>query len=140
MQRNFKFDDFSVIVLGDRFVDLHNAYNLESFGTDESGTAVTLTFVQNQHAIDPENLPLRVSLHCTGDVRIAFNNINLIAAPLNDEGIEIAYFDQACDWDAFITEEIALVQPPLGLHVEFMNGFVIRIFCDLVTLELRQQC
>ena len=41
-------------------------------------------------------------LRCTGDVRVAFKDLSEIAAPLNDEGIEIAYFVGDDDWPQFI--------------------------------------
>jgi len=141
LRRNFCFDDlsggFSAIAFGDRAIDLHNAYNLERFGTDQSGSEVELSFSRNEHAIDPENLPATVAIRCTGNVRVAFNDLNEIAAPLNDEGIEIAYFDEVYDWASFTTEEIAARQEPLGLHVSFTNGLAVRIFCDQATFATR---
>ena len=134
MKRNFQFDGFSVVRWGDRFIDLHNAYDLESFGTDLTGSEVTLSFTRNEHAIDPDELPSKVTLSCTGNVRVAFNDLGEIAAPLDDEGIEIAYFDDGCDWLSSLDEDIARSQGPLGLHVSFVNGLAVRIFCDEATL------
>ena len=134
MKRNFQFDGFSVVRWGGRFVDLHNAYDLESFGTDLTGSEVKLSFSRNEYAIDPEKLPLKVTLSCTGNVRVAFNDLGEIAAPLDDEGIQIAYFDEGCDWPSFLDEDIAGSQEPLGLHVSFVNGLAVRIFCDEATL------
>ena len=134
MHRNFEFEGFSVVRGGGRFIDLHNAYDLEDFGTDPTGKEVKLTFAQNEYAILPDTLPSRVMLACTGNVKLAFNDLNAIAAPLNDEGIEIAYFDEACDWLSFMDEEMARVQKPQGLDVRFVSGLVIRIFCDEATL------
>lgn len=130
MKRNFEFDGFSVVRWGGRFIELHNAYDLVSFGTDLAGTEVKLCFTRNEHAIDPDKLPSKVTLACTGNVRLAFNDLGAIAAPLGDEGIEIAYFDEGCDWLSFLDEDIARSQEPEGLHVSFINGFAIRIFCD----------
>ncbi len=141
MRRNFCFDGlsggFSAIAFGDRVIDLHNAYDLERFGTDQSGSEVELSFSRNERAIDPENLPAAVTIRCTGNVRIAFNDLNEMAAPLNDEGIVIAYFDDSCDWPSFTTEEIAARQEPLGLHVSFINGLAVRVFCDQAALTTR---
>jgi hypothetical protein len=134
LKRNFEFDGFSVFRWSDRFIDLHNAYDLESFGTDLSGSEVKLSFARNEHASDPDKLPSKVMLSCTGNVRVAFNDLCEIAAPLNDEGIEIAYFDEGCDWLSFLDEDIARRQEPLGLHVSFINGLAVRIFCDEATL------
>ena len=134
MNRNFEFDFISVVRWGERLIDLHNAYDLENFGTDPSGKEVKLAFTQNEYAILPSTLPSRVMLVCTGNVKLAFNNLNAIAAPLNDEGIEIAYFNEACDWLSFLSEDLARVQKPQGLDVRFVNGLVVRIFCDEATL------
>jgi hypothetical protein len=135
MNRNFKFSDTSVIRLGDKFIDLHNAYDLDLLGTDVDANAATLSFSRNQWAINPEALPPKVVLRCSGNVKVAFNNLNLIVAPLNDEGIEIAYFDANCDWDSYIDETIAIQQEPIGLHVNFMNDLIVRIYCETVTFE-----
>lgn len=134
MKRNFQFDGFSVVCWGDQFIDLHNAYDLQSFGTDLTGGEVELSFTRNKHAIDPDTLPSKVTLSCTGNIRIAFNELGEIAAPLDDEGIELAYFDEGCDWLSFLDEDTALSQEPLGLHVSFINGLAVRIFCDEATL------
>ncbi len=130
MKRNFQFDGLSVVRSGDRLIDLHNAYDLESFGTDLAGREVKLGFTRNGHAIEPDKLPSKVALICTGNVRVVFNDLGKISAPLDDEGIEIAYFDEECDWLSFLDEGIARSQEPMGLHVSFINGFAVRIFCD----------
>jgi hypothetical protein len=134
LKRNFQFFGFSVVRLGDRFIDLHNAYDLESFGSDLTGSEVKLSFTQNEYAVDPDKLPSKVMLSCTGNVRVAFNDLGQIAAPLNDEGIEIAYFDEGCDWPWFLDEDIAQSKEPLGLHVSFISGLSVRIFCEEATL------
>ena len=134
LKRNFQFDGFSVVRWGDGFIDLHNGYDLESFGTNLTGSEATLSFTRNKHAIDPEKLPSKVTLSCTGTVKVAFNDLGEIAAPLDNEGIEIAYFNEGCDWPSFLDEDIARSQEPLGLHVSFVNGLAVRIFCDEATL------
>jgi len=138
LERNFEFDGLSVIRWHDRFIDLHNAYDLESFGTELNGSEVALSFVRNEHAIGPDMLPPKVTLRCTGNVRVAFNDLDAIAASLDDEGIEIAYFDEGCDWPSFLDENLAARQKPQGLHVSFINGFVVRIFCDMTTLDIHE--
>lgn len=115
-------------------LDLHNAYDLESLGTDLTASEVRLTFKRNDYAIDPDRLPMKVSLACTGNIRIAFNNLRGIAAPLDAEGIEIAYFDEGCDWLSFLDEDLARSQEPQGLHLSFINGLAVRIFCDEAAL------
>lgn len=135
MKRNFEFYGFSVVRWGESSVDLHNAYDLESFGTDLTGRRkVELIFTRNEHAINPDKLPSKVTLSCAGNLRVAFNDLSKIAAPLNEEGTEIAYFDEGCDWLSFLDEEIARRQEPVGLHVSFINGLAVRIYCDEATL------
>ncbi len=130
MKRNFQFDGVTVVKWDGRIIDLHNAYDLEMFGTDLGGNSVQMGFRRNAHAINPGSLPSRATLCCNGNVSVAFNDLSAIAAPIDNEGIEIAYFDGGCDWLSFLDEEIAKVQEPQGLHVSFTNGFVVRIFCD----------
>lgn len=133
MKRNFELDHLTIVRWGGRSIDLHNDYDLEDFGTDMSGSEVKLAFSRNGHAIDASRLPARVTITCSRNVRVAFNNLSAIAAPLDSEGIEIAYFDEACDWLSFLDEEIARREEPQGLHVSFINGFAVRIFCDEAT-------
>lgn len=130
MKRNFQLDGVSVARWDGRLIDLHNAYDLDVFGTDLVGREVELRFNRNAHAIDPDNLPSKVTLTCRGNLRVAFNDLCAIAAPIADEGIEIAYFDAGCDWHAFLDEALAQRQEPQGLHISFINGLVVRIFCD----------
>lgn len=134
MRRNFQFDHFTVVRWRDKLIDLHNAYDLATFGTDLSGGEVVLDFRRNEHALRPDELPVRVSLTCTGNVKVAFNDLTSIAAPLDKEGIELAYFDADCDWLSFLDEDLIRTHEPLGLHLMFSNRFTIRIFCDEVVL------
>ena len=136
MIRNFEFDGITVVRWGERWVDLHNAYDVASFGTDLSGREVTLSFTRNEHAIKPDTLPANATLCCAGNVRVAFNNLGKIASPLDREGIEIAYFDEGCDWLSFLDEDLARSKVPQGLHVSFVNGLAVRIFCDEVTFAV----
>jgi len=137
LKRNFEFDYISVVRWGDCLIDLHNDYNLKCFGTDLTGSQVKLSFTRNEYATNSQ-LPSEVTLSCTGNVSVAFNDLCDIAAPLDDEGIQIAYFDEECDWVSFLPEDIAATQHPLGLHVSFINGLVIRIFCDEAALSLNE--
>ena len=137
MKRNFQFDDISVVRWGDRSLDLHNAYEIENFGTDLRGGEVKLSFTRNKYAIGPDKLPEKAVLSCTGNARVAFNDLGEIAAPIRHEGIQIAYFDEGCDWLSFLDEELARSQEPLGLHVSFINGLAIRIFCEEATLTTK---
>jgi hypothetical protein len=118
-------------------IDLHNAYDLEVFGTDLSGSAVELRFKRNDYAINPNSLPSMVTLSCGGNLRLAFNDLCAIATRIDDEGVEIAYFDEECDWLSFLDEQMAQRQEPEGLHLSFINGFAVRIFCDEVTFAVQ---
>jgi hypothetical protein len=102
-----------------------------------SGSEAKLTFNRNGYAIDPSGLPSSVTLTCSGNLRVALNNLGAIAAPIDSAGIELAYFDEGCDWLSFLDEQIARQQEPQGLHVSFINGFAVRIFCDEATLVTR---
>lgn len=135
MKRNFAFDSVTVVRSGSRVIDLHNAYDLQCFGTDMTGSEVKLSFIRNEHAIEPIGLPSTVTLLCTGNVKVAFNDLSEIAASLDEEGIEIAYFDEGCDWLSFLDEDIARSQEPLGLHISFISGLAVRIFCDEAMLH-----
>ena len=137
MKRNFQFDGVSVVRWDDKLIDLHNAYDLDALGTDPSGSEFELRFRRNAHAINPSNLPLQVTVNCNGNIRVAFNDLCAIAAPIGNEGIEIAYFDEGCDWLSFLDEQIAQRQEPNGLHLSFVNGFAIRIFCDEATFTIQ---
>lgn len=134
MNRNFEFDFVTVVRWGEEVLDLHNAYDLKSIGTGLAGTEARLIFIRNEHAIGPDRLPEKVTLDCKGNVKIAFNDLTAIAAPLGDEGVEIAYFHDGCDWLSFLDEGMARLSEPQGLDVRFTNGLVVRIFCDEATL------
>jgi hypothetical protein len=137
VKRNFQFDGFTVVRWRDRPIDLHNAYDFESFGTDPAGAEVKLTFARSGYAIDPDKLPETATLVCTGNVRLAFNDLTTISASLDSEGVEIAYFDDGCDWLSFLDEALARSQEPQGLHVSFTNGFALRIYCDEATFAVQ---
>jgi len=134
MKRNFEFAFVTVVRWGEDVLDLHNAYDLKSFGTGLAGTEARLTFTRNEHAIASDRLPEQVTLDCKGNVKVAFNDLAAIAAPLSDEGIEIAYFHDGCDWLSFLSEDMARLSEPQGLDVRFTNGLAVRIFCDEATL------
>lgn len=134
MKRNFEFDVMTIVKWDGKLIDLHNCYDLETFGTDFGGTVFEMAFRQNAFAIPPHELPEMVTLSCSGNLRIVFNDLCAIAAPIVDEGIEIAYFNDECGWRSFLTEELAREWGVQGLHVSFVNGLTVRIFCDEVVL------
>lgn len=129
MKRNFQFDDVSIVRWGDQCIDLHNAYDLERFATNRAGDEIEIRFKRNAHAIDPGSLPATVTLRCAGEARLAFNDLCVIMAPITNEAVEIAYFDEGCDWLSFLDEPMAQRQEPQGLHLAFDSGLVIRVFC-----------
>jgi len=133
VKRNFRLDHPSILNVAGKHIDLHNAYDLAAFGTDLDGGQASLVFSRNGHALDKNGLPSMVKLTCSGNVRIAFNDLCAVAAPINHEGIEIAYFDAECDWWSFLDEGIAQRQEPQGIYICFNNGFAIRIACDETT-------
>ena len=57
MKRNFRFDPISVIPYEGRTIDLHNAYDLDHFGSDPEGREVVLQFARNEHAMDQTAAP-----------------------------------------------------------------------------------
>ncbi|MFN3352064.1 MAG: hypothetical protein ACK4Z5_00530 [Brevundimonas sp.] len=134
MKRNFEFDFVTVVKWGEDVLDLHNDYDLKSFGTALDGTEARLSFARNEHAFAAARLPEKVTLDCKGNVKVAFNDLTALVAPANDEGIEIAYFHDGCDWLSFLSEDLARLSEPLGLDVRFINGLVVRIYCDEATL------
>ncbi len=134
MKRNFEFDFITVVRWGEEVLDLHNDYDLKSFGTGLSGTEARLTFARNGRALAHDRLPEEVTLDCKGNAKVALNDLTALAAPVTAEGIEIAYFHDGCDWLSFLDEDMARYSEPLGLDVRFANGLVVRIFCDEATL------
>lgn len=137
MKRNFQFDGMTVVKWNGMLIDLHNAYDVEFFGSDLTGSEVEIRFRRNAHAINSDSLPSNVTLSCSGNVRVAINDFCAIAAAIDNEGIEIAYFDEGCDWLSCTDEEIAQRQEPQGLYISFVNGFAVRVFCDEVAFATK---
>jgi len=69
------------------------------------------------------------------NVRIASDDVRGLLH-LDDEGIEIAYFNEGCDWLTLLDEDIARSQEPRGLPASFINGVAVRISCDEATLAI----
>lgn len=57
MRRDFEFDGMSVVEWSDKHIDLHNAYDILTFGTSREGEAALLAFRRNSRASNPDSLP-----------------------------------------------------------------------------------
>ena len=56
--------------------------------------------------------------------------------PLRGDTVEVAYFDDECDWDSILDEELADRQGFEGLHISFSGGFVLRIRADAAEVKI----
>jgi hypothetical protein len=138
MQKNFSMRGIAELVVGGKPIDLHNLYRATSISTDVAGSAITLVFQRDHEWQGPEDLPERVTLTCSGNVKLAFNDLALLTAPLSNCAVEVAYFDGDCGWDEFLDEGLATRQGLEGLHFNFEgpdfsldDNFVLRIMCDI---------
>ena len=130
MEKNFLIGSVGAeLVLGGRPIDLHNLYSIKSIGTDATGAAMTLVFQRDHQWEGPEGLPELVRLSCSGDLKIAFNDIVDPPVPLREDAVGIAYYDADCEWDAFLDEDLAAAQGFEGLQISFSGGLVLRIRC-----------
>jgi hypothetical protein len=130
MQKNFSSGAMGAeLILDDRAIDLHNLYSPTIIGTDIAGDTITLIFERDHGWEGPPGLPETVTLKCSGDLKVAFNNLADVPAALREEAIEIAYYDADCPWDHFLDEDLAATQGFEGLHVSFSGGLVLRIRC-----------
>jgi hypothetical protein len=135
MQKNFTTPDLAAVVVADKHIDLHNLYGVVSIGTDVSGNAITLTFQRDHQWPGPEGLPEKVALICSGNLQIVFNNLVDTPVPLREDAVEIAYYDEQCEWDAILDERLATAQGFAGLHVSFSGGLVLRIRADVAEVS-----
>ncbi len=137
VQKNFTIHAFAEVIVGDRPIDLHNLYEATSIGTDPPGRAITLKFHRDHRWPGPEGLPETVTLTCSGNLRIAFNDLVEAPVPLRNDAIEIAYYDADCPWDRFLDEGLAASQGFEGLHISFSGGLVLRIRSDIAEIVTR---
>lgn len=131
VQKNFTIYAFAEIIVGGRTIDLHNLYGARSISTDRSGQAITLNFQRDHQWAGPDGLPEEVTLTCSGNLKIAFNELVDAPVPLHDDAVEIAYYDAHCEWDEFLDEDQAVAQGFDGLHVSFSGGMVVRVRSDI---------
>lgn len=136
VQKNFTIPDFSGVNVGGKAIDLHNLYGVVSIGTDPSGNAITLAFRRDHQWPGPEGLPEKVTLTCSGNLQLAFNDLVDAPVPLREDAVEIAYYDEQCEWDAILDEQLAAAQGFVGLHVSFSGGLVLRVRSDVADLAL----
>lgn len=136
MQKNFTIEAFAVIETADLAVDLHNLYGLTNVTTDRSGQSIQLVFERDGDflSLSPE-MPRRVIFTCSGNLRLAFNDLSLMASPMKGDGVEIALFTWDCGWDEFLDERLAEAGAD-GLHFMFSEGFVLRIGCAVAEVLL----
>jgi hypothetical protein len=136
MLKNFTIYAYAEVIVADRAIDLHNLYGVASISTDLAGDAVTLRFQRDHQWSGPDPLPEAVILTCSGNLKIAFNDLVHASVPLPDDAVEVAYYDQHCEWDSFLDEELAATQGFEGLHISFSGGFVLRISADIAEIAL----
>jgi len=130
MQKNFSIGAMGAeVIVGASPIDLHNLYSTSDISTDLAGDTITLAFDRDHRWKGPDALPERVLLKCSGNLRIAFNNLAGTAVPVGEDAVEIAYYDAGCGWEHFLDEDLATSQGFEGLHISFSGGLVLRITC-----------
>ncbi len=122
MQKNFTVQAFAEVIVADRAIDLHNLYGVASISTDGAGDTVAVRFQRDRQWSGPEALPETVILTCTGNLKIAFNDLVDAPVPLRDDAVEVAYYDEHCEWDTFLDEELATNQASRGSTSAFQGG------------------
>ncbi|WP_428028449.1 hypothetical protein [Altererythrobacter sp.] len=136
MLKNFTIQAFAEVIVADTTIDLHNLYGVASIRTDLAGDVVTLTFQRDRQWSGPDTLPEAVTLTCSGNLKMAFNDLVGALAPLRDDAVEVAYYDADCEWDTFLDEELAASQGFEGLQINFSAGLVLRIRADLAEVAI----
>ena len=136
MLKNFTIYAFAEVIVADRAIDLHNLYDVASISTDLAGDAVTLRFQRNHQWQGPDGLPEAVILTCSGNLKIAFKNLVDAPVPLREDAVELAYYDDHCEWNAFLDEDLATKHGFEGLHISFSGGLVLRIRADIAEVAL----
>ena len=136
MLKNFTIRAFAEVIVAGRAIDLHNLYAVSSIGTDLGGDAVTLRFRRDHQWPGPDTLPEAVTLTCSGNLKMAFNDLVDAPLPLRDDAVAVAYFDEHCDWNSFLDEDLAAAHGFAGLHIGFSGGLVLRIRADVAEVVL----
>ncbi len=130
MQKNFAIGGMGAeLVVADRAIDVHNLYRTTSISMDLAGDTVSLIFERDHQWEGPPGLPEQVTLRCSGDLKISFNDLVQMGVPLPEDAVEVAYYDASCPWDHFLDEDLAATQGFEGLQVSFSGGLVLRIRC-----------
>lgn len=136
MLKNFTIHAFAEVIIVDTTIDLHNLYGVASIRTDLAGDVVTLTFQRDHQWSGPDTLPEAVTLTCSGNLKMAFNDLADAPVRLRDDAVEVAYYDADCEWDTFLDEELAATQGFEGLQFSFAGGLVLRIRADLAEMAI----
>ncbi len=136
MLKNFTIHAFAEMIVADRAIDLHNLYRVFSISTDFAGDAATERRHRDHQWPGPEALPEAVILTCSGNLKIAVNDLVDAPVPLRDDAVEVAYYDDHCEWDTFLDEELAANQGFEGLHISFSGGLVLRIRADVAEVAI----
>jgi hypothetical protein len=127
MEKNFTIHAFAELHSAGREIDIHNLYGAVELGTDLEGQTITLRFKRDHRWKGPERLPELVTLTCTGSLSIAFNDLIDTPVPLRTDCVDLGYYDDHCEWDAMLDEELAQRQGFVGLHFAFSGGLVLRV-------------
>ncbi len=137
MEKNFELHGQNELILDDRRIDIHNLYAPSELGTDSSGDILSLSFRRDHRVEAASPHPETVILTCSGDVKIAFNDLALTPGALRNEAVEFGYLDADCGWDEFLDEALAAAQGYEGLHIAFSGGLVLRIRAGIAMLSAR---
>ena len=136
MRKNFSIHGFAEVMVARTAIDLHNLYSVSSITTDRAGDTLTVTFQRDNQLSGPEGLPTVVTLTCSGNLRVAFNDLVDTPVPLRDDAVELAYYDEDCEWDSFLDESLAAFQGFEGLQLSFSGGLVLRIRSDVAEMVI----
>jgi hypothetical protein len=135
VRKNFTIRAFVEIVpAGAGAIDLHACYAARSIATDLSGQVATVTFRRKHEWPGPAYYPAELTLTCTGNVRVAFNDLVGEGEPLTEQSVTIGYYDALCGWNEWLDEDTAAAQGFEGLQIGFSNGLVLRSGSDAAEL------
>ncbi|MBA2466307.1 MAG: hypothetical protein H0V46_01715 [Sphingomonas sp.] len=127
MRKNFSIHGFAEVIVAGKAIDVHNLYGVGTISTDRAGDTLTVRFQRDNKWPGPEGLPDEVTLTCSGNLKITFNNLVTHPGDLRADAVEVAYYDEDCEWDFFLDESLAESQGFDGLHLSFSSGLVLRI-------------
>lgn len=136
MLKNFTMHGFAELIVAGRTIDLHNLYCVAGITTDLAGGKLTVRFHRDHRWAGPDGVPDAVTLTCSGNLRLAFNDLVDAPVPLREDAVELAYYDEHCDWDFFLDEDLAAKQGFEGLHLSFSGGLVLRIRAEIAEVTI----